>query len=102
VAAPGSPAAIAATHAAVAAAAASAARMTQKLKIEEGKLSDQIPGVALAAAADHLLGAPGPTGEIVLWTLVILAAFGLVPLGFSMIRRRRSAIPAGQPGPVTE
>lgn len=47
----------------------------------------QTPGVALVAASNHLLGLPGPTSAMVLWTLGFLALI-VVPLFLLSLARR--------------
>ena len=47
-------------------------------------------GVDLVAASNQMLGLPGPTGLILLWTLGFALVFG-VPLGFMGLSRRRRA-----------
>ena len=47
----------------------------------------QTPGVALVAASNHLLGLPGPTGAMVLWTLGFLAVI-VLPLVLLALARR--------------
>jgi len=50
----------------------------------------QTAGVALVAASSHLLGMPGPTGQILVWTLAFLVLL-LVPLAALTLARRKRA-----------
>jgi phosphate transport system substrate-binding protein len=84
---------LASTRAAAAAAAANAAKVAAELKRHAAKYQVQIPGVALSAAAGHLLGQPGPSGQILDWTLLLVLAFVAVPVSIVLVRRRRRPDP---------
>ena len=44
----------------------------------------QTPGVALLAASNQLLGIPGPTWTMILWTLGFLAVLGIPMVLFAL------------------
>ena len=65
----------------------------------------QTPGVALVAASNHLLGLPGPTGAMLVWTLGFLAVI-VLPLVLLALARRPGGLRGirddGQIDPVEE